>query len=135
MLLLVCLDFSKVKGKYFAFSPKFSIIQILINYENLICQSICPYHVLGKFRCLILKEKSKCNISDFIWWIAFGFSLQVDEDVQRHDELLEVIKSAPSEINEVVARRRKDFTKEFFVHVHTVAESYHDNPSEQNGET
>ncbi|KAL3737384.1 hypothetical protein ACJRO7_026193 [Eucalyptus globulus] len=57
---------------------------------------------------------------------------EVDEDVQRHDELLEVIRTAPSEINEVVARRRKDFTKEFFVHVHTVAESYYDNPSEQN---
>ncbi|KAI3442731.1 uncharacterized protein J3R85_000992 [Psidium guajava] len=57
---------------------------------------------------------------------------EVDEDVQRHNELLEVIKSAPSKINEVVARRRKDFTKEFFVHVHTVAESYYDNPSEQN---
>ncbi|KAI6689363.1 hypothetical protein NL676_026191 [Syzygium grande] len=57
---------------------------------------------------------------------------EVDEDVQRHNELLEVIRTAPSEINEVVARRRKDFTKEFFVHVHTVAESYYDNPSEQN---
>lgn len=60
--------------------------------------------------------------------------LQVDEDVQRHNELLEVVKRAPSEINEVVARRRKDFTKEFFLHVHTVAESYYDNPTEQNGE-
>lgn len=75
------------------------------------------------------------TISDFIWWVPLVFSLQVDEDVQRHDELLEVIRTAPSEINEVVARRRKDFTKEFFVHVHTVAESYYDNPSEQNGET
>ena len=59
--------------------------------------------------------------------------IQVDEDVQRHNELLEVIQGAPSEISEIVARRRKDFTKEFFVHIHTVAESYHDNPTEQNG--
>ncbi|XVE60421.1 hypothetical protein DITRI_Ditri05aG0127300 [Diplodiscus trichospermus] len=57
---------------------------------------------------------------------------EIDEDVQRHNELLEVIKSAPSEISEIVARRRKDFTKEFFVHIHSVAESYYDNPTEQN---
>ncbi|XP_057957286.1 uncharacterized protein At4g37920 isoform X2 [Malania oleifera] len=56
----------------------------------------------------------------------------IDEDVQRHNELLDVIKGAPSEINEVVARRRKDFTQEFFVHLHTVVESYYDNPTEQN---
>ncbi|MBA0867152.1 hypothetical protein Goshw_027682 [Gossypium schwendimanii] len=57
---------------------------------------------------------------------------EIDEDVQRHNELLEVIKGSPSEISEIVARRRKDFTKEFFVHIHTVAESYYDNPTEQN---
>lgn len=57
---------------------------------------------------------------------------EVDEDVQRHNELLEVIRREQSKISEVVARRRKDFTKEFFVHLHTVAESYHDNPAEQN---
>lgn len=54
--------------------------------------------------------------------------------MQRHNELLEVIRGSPSEISEVVARRRKDFTKEFFVHLHTVAESYYDNPTEQTGE-
>lgn len=57
---------------------------------------------------------------------------EVDEDIQRHDELLAVIKKAPSEINEIVVRRRKDFTEEFFIHLHNVAESYHDNPTEQN---
>ena len=63
------------------------------------------------------------------------YFLQIDEDVQRHNELLEVIKgSPPSEISDIVARRRKDFTKEFFVHLHTVAESYYDNLTEQNGE-
>lgn len=54
--------------------------------------------------------------------------------MQRHNELLEVIRGSPSAISEIVARRRKDFTKEFFVHLHTVAESYFDNPTEQNGE-
>lgn len=58
---------------------------------------------------------------------------EIDEDVQRHNKFLEVIKgSPPTEISDIVARRRKDFTKEFFVHLHTVAESYYDNPTEQN---
>ncbi|MFS7941185.1 hypothetical protein Hanom_Chr05g00473241 [Helianthus anomalus] len=57
---------------------------------------------------------------------------EVDEDVQRHDELLQTVKNAPSEISDIVARRRKDFTKEFFMHLHAVAESYHDNEVEQN---
>ncbi|XP_077249968.1 uncharacterized protein At4g37920 [Tasmannia lanceolata] len=57
---------------------------------------------------------------------------EIDDDVQRHNELLEVVKGAPSEVSAIVARRRKDFTKEFFVHLHTVAESFHDNPAEQN---
>lgn len=69
-----------------------------------------------------------CNITNY-----FSF-LQVDEDVQRHNELLGVVRLAPSEISDIVARRRKDFTKEFFVHLHTVAESYYDNPTEQAGE-
>lgn len=58
---------------------------------------------------------------------------EIDEDVKRHNELLEVIKGTPpADISAVVAKRQKDFTKEFFVHLHTVAESYHDNPTEQN---
>ncbi|KAL8058395.1 hypothetical protein ABFX02_03G015500 [Erythranthe guttata] len=57
---------------------------------------------------------------------------QIDEDIQRHDELLNAVRKSPSEAGEIVARRRKDFTKEFFVHLHTVAESYYDNPTEQN---
>lgn len=57
---------------------------------------------------------------------------EVDEDVQRHNELLQVIKNKPSEIGDIVGKRRKDFTKEFFMHLHAVAESYHDNEVEQN---
>ncbi|KAM3361355.1 putative protein isoform X1 [Capsicum galapagoense] len=57
---------------------------------------------------------------------------EVDDDVQRHNELLETIRRSPSEVGDIVARRRKDFTKEFFVHLHTVAESYYDDPAEQN---
>ncbi|RAL47006.1 hypothetical protein DM860_017047 [Cuscuta australis] len=57
---------------------------------------------------------------------------EIDSDVQRHNELLEAIRDSPSEISEIVARRRKDFTEEFFFHVNIVAESYYDNPEEQN---
>ncbi|KAI9094484.1 hypothetical protein K1719_026709 [Acacia pycnantha] len=57
---------------------------------------------------------------------------EVDEDVQRHNELLQVIKESQSEMSEIVSRRRKDFTKEFFEHLYTVAQSYHNNPTEQN---
>ncbi|KAI3465071.1 hypothetical protein Pfo_021734 [Paulownia fortunei] len=57
---------------------------------------------------------------------------EIDEDIQRHNELLDAIRKSPSEVGDIVARRRKDFTKEFFVHLHTVAESYYDNPTEQN---
>ncbi|KAG2314695.1 hypothetical protein Bca4012_065504 [Brassica carinata] len=57
---------------------------------------------------------------------------EVDEDIQRHNELLNVIKTtSPADIGQLVARRRKDFTNEFFDHLHTVAESYYDNPDEQ----
>lgn len=58
---------------------------------------------------------------------------QIDEDVQRHNELLEVVRRDPSGITEIVSKRRKDFTEEFFVHLHAVAESYYDNKEEQDG--
>ncbi|KAK4483963.1 hypothetical protein RD792_011174 [Penstemon davidsonii] len=57
---------------------------------------------------------------------------EIDEDIQRHNKLLDAIRNSPSEVGEIIAQRRKDFTKEFFVHLHTVAESYYDNPEEQN---
>ncbi|XP_062223487.1 uncharacterized protein At4g37920 [Phragmites australis] len=57
---------------------------------------------------------------------------EIDEDVKRHNELLEVVKSTPSdEIGAIVANRRKDFTVEFFNHLYYVAESYHDDPEKQ----
>uniref|UniRef100_A0A0D9VF05 Uncharacterized protein n=1 Tax=Leersia perrieri TaxID=77586 RepID=A0A0D9VF05_9ORYZ len=57
---------------------------------------------------------------------------EIDEDVQRHNELLEAVKSTSSDkIGAVVAKRRKDFTVEFFNHLYYVAESYHDDPEKQ----
>lgn len=57
---------------------------------------------------------------------------EVDEDVQRHNELIKLVKGAPSEIGAIVSRRRKDFTSEFFVHFYALASSYYENPTEQN---
>ncbi|KAK8914431.1 hypothetical protein KSP39_PZI023905 [Platanthera zijinensis] len=57
---------------------------------------------------------------------------EIDDDVQRHNELINAVKMAPDEISSIVAKRRKDFTKEFFVHLHTVAESHFENVAEQN---
>ncbi|KAL5670181.1 hypothetical protein ACJX0J_022402, partial [Zea mays] len=57
---------------------------------------------------------------------------EIDEDVQRHNELLEVVKSTPSDkLGSIVAKRRKDFTVEFFNHLYYVAESCHDEPEKQ----
>jgi hypothetical protein len=46
-----------------------------------------------------------------------------------------MIKRTPSEISDIVSRNRKDFTKDFFVHLHRVADSYNNNPKAQTGET
>ncbi|GKU87684.1 hypothetical protein SLEP1_g2045 [Rubroshorea leprosula] len=51
----------------------------------------------------------------------FGGVCGVQIDVQRHNELLEAVKALPSEINEIISRQRKNFTEEFFVHLHTIA--------------
>lgn len=82
-----------------------------------------------------LKEVGKnCNlIRDNLSTMTKFSCAQIDEDVQRHNELLSAVRESQEKIAEVVARRRKDFNKEFFVHLHTVAESYYDDPAEQNG--
>lgn len=42
--------------------------------------------------------------------------------MERHSELLKEIQDNPTDINTVVARRRKEFTGEFFHHVNVVSE-------------
>ncbi|XP_020238337.1 pentatricopeptide repeat-containing protein At4g18520, chloroplastic [Cajanus cajan] len=65
--------------------------------------------------------------------LSLGTKLkEIDEELQRHNELIEMIKGNPSEISEIVSRSRKDFTKEFFMHLRIIAESYDDNPDIQN---
>lgn len=57
---------------------------------------------------------------------------EIDEDVQRHNDLLDVIRKDPSEISNIVSKRRKDFTNEFFEHLHTVTQSYYKDAEKQN---
>ncbi|GAU46613.1 hypothetical protein TSUD_377780 [Trifolium subterraneum] len=57
---------------------------------------------------------------------------EIDEDVKRHNDLLDVVRKDPSEISNIVAKRRKDFTSEFFEHLHTVTKSYYDDAEKQN---
>ncbi|OIW18947.1 hypothetical protein TanjilG_09141 [Lupinus angustifolius] len=74
-------------------------------------------------------EKDPMMKNKLLW---LGMKLkEIDEDVQRYSELMKMIKGTPSDISEVVSRCHKDFTKEFLVHLHTVAESF-DDPKVQN---
>ncbi|TKY58965.1 Pentatricopeptide repeat-containing protein [Spatholobus suberectus] len=57
---------------------------------------------------------------------------EIDEELQRHNELIEMIKGNPYEISAFVSRSCKDFTEEFFMHLHTIAESYDNHPETQN---
>lgn len=50
--------------------------------------------------------------------------MQIDEEMERHSELLKEIQDSPSDINAVVARRRKDFTGEFFRHLNLLSETF-----------
>lgn len=51
---------------------------------------------------------------------------EIDDDVQRHNDLIDVVKSSSSDVTDIVCRRRKDFTKEFFEHLQLVATSHDD---------
>ncbi|KAL5068919.1 hypothetical protein RYX36_019806, partial [Vicia faba] len=57
---------------------------------------------------------------------------EIDEDVQRHNDLLDVIRKDLSEIRNVVSKRRMDFTNEFSEHLYVVIEYYCDDAEKQN---
>ena len=50
--------------------------------------------------------------------------LQIDDDMEKCSELLKEIQENPTDINEIVARRRKDFTGEFFRHLKLMSETF-----------
>ncbi|CAI9272426.1 unnamed protein product [Lactuca saligna] len=51
---------------------------------------------------------------------------KVDEEMEKHSELLKQIEDSPMDINAIVTKRRKDFTGEFFRYL-TVVQETHDN--------
>lgn len=50
--------------------------------------------------------------------------MQIDDEMERHAELLKEIEDSPVDINAIVTRRRKDFTEEFFRHLTLLSEIY-----------
>ncbi|XP_030528388.1 uncharacterized protein At4g37920 [Rhodamnia argentea] len=49
---------------------------------------------------------------------------KIDEEMERHSELLREVQDSPTDIGTVVARRRKGFTGEFFSYLTTLSETY-----------
>ncbi|XP_024392048.1 uncharacterized protein At4g37920 [Physcomitrium patens] len=43
---------------------------------------------------------------------------EVDDDMQRHDKTIAMLKESPLELDTIVARHRQDFTGDFFQHLH-----------------
>lgn len=50
--------------------------------------------------------------------------MQIDDEMEKHSELLKEIQDSPTDINALVARRRKDFTGEFFRYLKLISEAY-----------
>ncbi|KAG2376687.1 uncharacterized protein HKW66_Vig0243170 [Vigna angularis] len=49
---------------------------------------------------------------------------KIDDEMEVHCELLKEIQDSPTDINAIVARRRKDFTGEFFHYLSLISETY-----------
>ncbi|KAL3618980.1 hypothetical protein CASFOL_037208 [Castilleja foliolosa] len=49
---------------------------------------------------------------------------KIDDEMEMHAELLKEIQDSPMDINAIVARRRRDFTGEFFRHLTLLSEIY-----------
>ncbi|XP_010555425.1 PREDICTED: uncharacterized protein At4g37920, chloroplastic [Tarenaya hassleriana] len=48
---------------------------------------------------------------------------KIDEEMEKHNDLLKEIQDNPTDINAIVARRRRDFTGEFFRYVTLLSET------------
>ncbi|KAK6258750.1 hypothetical protein SCA6_013224 [Theobroma cacao] len=49
---------------------------------------------------------------------------KIDDEMERHSELLKEIQDSPTDINAIITRRRKDLTDEFFRYLALVSETY-----------
>lgn len=59
-------------------------------------------------------------------------TFQIDDEIGKHMDLLKEVQESPLDINAIVARRRKDFTGEFFRHL-TVFSNTYDNLDDRDG--
>lgn len=50
--------------------------------------------------------------------------MQIDDEMEKHNDLLKEVQDSPTDINAIVARRRKDFTGEFFRYLSLIADTY-----------
>ncbi|KAJ1382176.1 hypothetical protein SESBI_44515 [Sesbania bispinosa] len=58
-------------------------------------------------------------------FISLGRRMKkIDDEMEGHWELLKEIQDFPTDINAIVARRRKDFTGEFFRYLSLIADTY-----------
>ncbi|XP_066353386.1 uncharacterized protein At4g37920-like [Miscanthus floridulus] len=49
---------------------------------------------------------------------------KIDDEIEKHMELFTELRENPADINAIVARRRKDFTGEFFRHLNFIVNAY-----------
>ncbi|KAH7445750.1 hypothetical protein KP509_01G022600 [Ceratopteris richardii] len=57
---------------------------------------------------------------------------EVDDDMERHNELFSFAKANETDIYTVVTRRRKDFTLDFFQHLELLYQASYQQPDQQN---
>jgi hypothetical protein len=65
-----------------------------------------------------------CDGSTDIHFCFNVYISQIDGEIQKHMELFTELRENPSDINAIVARRRKDFTGEFFRHLNSLLDAY-----------
>ncbi|KAF8012337.1 hypothetical protein BT93_I0474 [Corymbia citriodora subsp. variegata] len=84
----------------------------------------------NKYReCFYSRCRSRADVEDDLSlkqkYIALSRKVKkIDDEMGRHDELLREVQDSPTDIGAVVARRRKDFTGEFFSYLTTLSETY-----------
>ena len=59
--------------------------------------------------------------------------LQIDDEIEKHADLLQEIQGNTTDFNVVVARRRRDFTGDFFRHLNILSDTY-DSLEDRDGE-
>lgn len=59
-------------------------------------------------------------------------NIQIDDEMEIHSELLKELQDSPTDINAIVANRRKEFTDEFFKFLTLISET-HDSLEDRDG--